>query len=72
MSPFFHTYEKMVAVAAWLRAQWVPILGAYVTFPTQVVLRMMPVADALNYDQKEEDILDKYEVSEEPHPDLEV
>lgn len=64
---FLSAFETTAAVAAWPKAQWLQILGPYLTGPAQVVLCTMPAADALNHNWVKLAILDRYEVSEETH-----
>lgn len=47
---FLVAFETTTVMAAWPHTQWVPILGPYLTSPTQVVLWMMLAMEALNYD----------------------
>lgn len=64
---FLTSFETTVAVAAWHGAQWVALLGPYLTGPVQVVLWMMLAAEALDYEWVKTAILDRYEVSKENH-----
>lgn len=60
-------FEKTAVTTTWPKAQWVPIVWPYLTGLAQVVLRMMPAADTLNYNRMKYAIMDHYEILEEPH-----
>lgn len=62
---FLHAFETTTLAARWDKAQWVTILGPYLSGPAQVVLKTMPASESGNYESLKAAHLDHYEVTPE-------
>lgn len=61
---YLYAFEATATAANWSAAQWVTILGPYLTSPAQIVLRMILTQDVLDYQRVNAAVFDRYEVTE--------
>lgn len=60
-----HAFKATAMAASWPHAQWVTILGPYLTGPAQIVLKTSPTTDLDDYIRVKVAVLDRYEVTPE-------